>query len=294
MINSYYKINFLFWNYNLGNGFNLKKLLEEFKIDVLILAENSSLNLKQIFDNDFIAVPLEANNKVHRWIQVFYRNNSQFKISHHTEYTEIEESDKILKDWEQSATKKVNRIQVFRMNGNIEPTFFACVHFPSKLYHDENTHLQCVPAYKDKVLKLTDHAERLFIVGDFNMNPFDLGMVEPAGFFAYNNKELLENDPILKYNDYRIQFYNPCWALLGDFFLDVDLKIKNRTGGTFYYQPKLSRAYQWHLIDQIILRKALINEFSPSELKVIDDRFKLDNSIDHYPLKFSFNLKEKL
>ena len=281
----------------------LKTLIVDKDIDVLILSENKKISDSELTkDTDFISVPLSVNNKKIRWINVYYKKNDNYKITHHTEYTEEEEVESKTGS---TKTKKrqVNRVQIFKISGNIPDTYFACIHFPSKLYHDDITHLQIVQNYINKIHNATTDTDRLFIVGDFNMDPFDYAMVEPKGFNAHNNRELVTTDSQLKFGTHNKLYYNPSWTLLGDFVNKMDYTKNKRTGGSFFYKDKVSRNLYWHLIDQIIMRKSIIDEFISDDLEIIENedlktellkvKTKGENKIDHFPLKFSFNLKTK-
>lgn len=292
------RINFLFWNINNQSASfedDLSELIKSEGVDVLILAENKNIvpsgSLKNL---GYKSVELKLGNKAAKWVQILYKKNEDYEITHHTEYTEVEDDEISGKG------KTVNRIQVFKIKGKVKETYFACIHFPSKLYHDEISHLQIVPFYKEKVETLTLKSDRLFIVGDFNMNPFDLGMVEPSGFYAHNNRNLIESDRHQRHLAMRTLYYNPCWTLLGDYINGNSHSQSNRSGGTFYFEKEKSRKIYWHLIDQIIMRKSLIDEFNSEHLKVLENeelikevkgsKEKNKNKIDHFPLKFSFNL----
>jgi len=210
------KLKFLYWNINNKSSpfeDEVRRLVDDNGIDVLILSENENIPASTVLGNDFNAVDLKLDNGAKKWVQVFYKTSVSYRITHHSEYTELEDEGG-------NGTvfpKKVNRIQVFKISGGVVDTYLACVHFPSKLHHDEITHLQLVPNYKDKVHSLTQNSKRLFIVGDFNMNPFDYGMVEPTGFYAHNHRELVSVETHKRLGDHRTLYYNPSWTLLGDY-----------------------------------------------------------------------------
>lgn len=300
-----FAMKFLYWNINnMPSPFenSLKKLVTDKEIDVLILSENKLLSDEKILkETNFVSVDLKLNNNIWKWINVYYKKNEDYKITHHSEYTEINAEDDETENSFPKRNKQVNRIQVFKISGKIQDTYFACIHFPSKLYHDEITHLQLIPNYKEKIHSLTLNSNRLFIVGDFNMNPFDYGMVEPLGFFAHNNRELVTTETQFKHGKNNIVYYNPSWTLLGDFVNKSEYKQNSRSGGSFFYKEKKSRCLYWYLIDQIIMRKSLIDEFVSEDLEIIEEdtlkdeiikeKKKGDNKIDHFPLKFSFEFK---
>jgi len=230
---------FLYWNINnQPSPFEetLRKLITDNAIDVLVLSENKLIPDDLLLtDTDFLSVPLNQNNKKSKWVKVYYKKNDDYKITHHTEYTELENEDE---ETLPISNKKVNRIQIFKISGNIDDTYFACIHFPSKIYHDEITHLQVVPNYKEKIHSLTQNSKRLFIFGDFNMNPFDVGMVEPLGFFAHNNRELITTETQFKHGRQNILYYNPSWSLLGDYINKMNYEDNKRSGGSFFIGKK--------------------------------------------------------
>ncbi len=195
------------------------------------------------------------------------------------------------------------------MSGTIEDTFFAFIHFPSKLHQDEMSQWQVVEPYKRSIHNLTNN-NRVIIVGDFNMNPFDLGMTEPRGFYAQNNISTTKINAHFAHGISEFMYYNPCWTLLGDFYLGHENKALKRQGGSHYFNKQLARNIKWHILDQIIFRKSLFDEFIKEELKIIETdewvdqltasfekkKKKKENGevvLDHLPLQFAFDVKTK-
>ncbi len=129
------------------------------------------------------------------------------------------------------------------------------------------------------------------------MNPFDLGMVEPLGFYAFNNIELVKDKPKKTILSDVLMFYNPSWSLLGDFISGTSSK---RFGGSHYYNSKDSRNYHWRILDQLIFTKSLYEQFNQETFKLLEsehlckeiNKAKSSDSkaIDHLPLYFSFNI----
>lgn len=314
------ELKFLFWNIGGLSAWNsagrsvpfeeeIKNIVDANNIDVLILSEGSSIKNKNLSTKlGFVSVPLKQKNGNKKWIQVFYRAGNGYKISHKSEYSEVIDKDENVieaiysgKPIDLTSYFEVNRIQLFEITGSINDTLFACIHFPSKLYHDEATHMGIVPVYKSKIHSLAGKNNRLFIVGDFNMNPFDLGMVEPVAFYSHHNKQLVDTDKRWHMAAYQPLYYNPCWTLLGDFQSGNPTTPNSRMGGTLHYEERKSRKLHWYVIDQVIMRKALIDEFNPSYLQVVEKQEYIDEilkpkqkkqpKLDHLPIKFSFTFK---
>jgi hypothetical protein len=129
------------------------------------------------------------------------------------------------------------------------------------------------------------------LVGDFNMNPFDLGVSAAQAFHGMMALALVRNlERKIKGRDYRF-FYNPMWGLFGD-----------RTPGppgTFYLRASKPGSYFWNMYDQIMLRPGLADKLK--DLRIIDHdgvdslltKFKLPKKSvgsDHLPILFTLNL----
>jgi len=189
---------------------------------------------------------------------------------------------------------------LFEIRSQQTTTLFACIHFPSKLYHDEETHSEIVPVYKNKIHALAGRNKRIFVVGDFNMNPFDKGMVQPTCFNSFHNRLLVNKDTMPHIAGAQRLYYNPCWTLMGDFISARTYDDSKRMGGTQHFLEKKSRKFYWYLIDQIIMAKELINDFISESLVIIEEKYFVDEllkpkiknipKLDHLPICFSFNL----
>jgi endonuclease/exonuclease/phosphatase family metal-dependent hydrolase len=197
---------------------------------------------------------------------------------------------------------RITRLVQMKLTVNDKDYLLASVHFPSKIEQDEMSQLQIARSYKAKLLDTVAKNEVLFdnriiVVGDFNMNPFDAGMVEPLGFHALGNRDMA-NPKTQRHYDVTPIFYNPCWALLGDYYPS---HADRRTGGSIYYEGSSSRRLFWHLFDQVIVSREIINLFEASSLALLEVRELHDEMMsgikrkdaeysDHFPLTFSLTL----
>jgi exonuclease III len=154
-----------------------------------------------------------------------------------------------------------------------ESTLVACVHLPSRRggHQDESSQLGLVSRYKGFIAEaagkpLSDFGERIVVVGDFNMNPFDLGMIEPTAFFAINNRKFVRHRrKVAGVNE--LMFYNPCWTLLSD--INQATHPILRVSGSIYYKGTASKKLYWHLFDQVLLSESLIKHFDASALHLV-------------------------
>ncbi|WP_375446294.1 endonuclease/exonuclease/phosphatase family protein [uncultured Fibrella sp.] len=103
--------------------------------------------------------------------------------------------------------------------------------------------------------------DAMIVVGDFNMNPFDAGMVSAAGFHGTMSSELaIEGSRKIQERDYAY-FYNPTWGLFGDLIKEAS--------GTYYYRNAEQVCLQWNMFDQVLIRPGLIPNFVKESLTII-------------------------
>lgn len=137
------------------------------------------------------------------------------------------------------------------------------------------------------------NTENSIVVGDFNMNPFDSGMVSSLSFNAVMCPQIAKKRSRKVLQEERKFYYNPMWHLMGN--------ASNSSKGTFYYSTE-TKSYYWYTYDQVILRPDLIDKFDLNKLKIIDvinkNRLTSKNNIpdkkrisDHLPIKFELKME---
>jgi hypothetical protein len=128
------------------------------------------------------------------------------------------------------------------------------------------------------------------IIGDFNMNPFEKGMVSADGFHSIPCSKVIQTKKgkrTIRDREHTM-FYNPMWNLLGD--------IDNKPG-TYYHSSNSYNVYFWNILDQVIMRPDLIDYFDKYSLKILTNTGEIsliDNNgkpkvSDHLPITFRFN-----
>ncbi|MCK4823091.1 hypothetical protein KA005_45445 [bacterium] len=127
------------------------------------------------------------------------------------------------------------------------------------------------------------------IIGDFNMNPFEKGMVAASAIHSIPcSLTAKERKRVIKGREYSM-FYNPMWNLFGD---------NDNKPGTYYYKKASHLVYFWNIFDQVIIRPELIDKFNSKSLEIISKAGEIslvdENHrpclSDHLPIFFS--LKE--
>lgn len=177
-----------------------------------------------------------------------------------------------------------------------EPILLMAFHIQSKVNWDDNDQFAHSCEIKDKI---TEWEERLncshtILCGDFNMNPFDKGVVSHTGINAVMEREIaMKGCRTIEKKPYRY-FYNPMWGFLGDLG-------KGKVSGTMRYNSSIPTSYHWLLFDQVFLRPELIDIFDDQELDIITQigetnlltpQKKISTKYsDHLPIKFKLKIE---
>jgi exonuclease III len=191
---------------------------------------------------------------------------------------------------------ETSRLTVRRLSlpGVLE-ILLAVVHFPSKSHwSDDSQAMECsrLAGHVQEAEKKAGH-QRTVLVGDFNMNPFETGVVSAAGLHAVMSRTIARRETrIVQQREYSF-FYNPMWSILGD----------GTPGppGTFYYHSGEQTIFFWNMFDQLLVRPALLDRFRIDELAIIDHTgvhsLLTDSGLpnrsagsDHLPILFRLSL----
>jgi exonuclease III len=300
------KLKFLFWNTEKKDSKEnvLNTLFESDNYDVIILGEcPTALSQSFLAEKNFKQVVLNKAEREHFNISFYYKDLPDLSFKHISNINEKEEDEIIIEQNIDSkiilrTIKRIARLNLLELKIREEKYLLACVHFPSKKNQDEISQLQIAFNYKQYIMEFAKEYDfKVIVVGDFNMNPFDAGMVEPRGFYAISFAEMIREKRVFQGSE-EMMFYNPCWWLLGDYHPE---KKEMKTTGTHYYEGAYSKKLYWHLFDQVIISKKLIASFIHTDLDIIHideivdelkekpDR-KTAKFSDHLPISFSLNL----
>ena len=132
---------------------------------------------------------------------------------------------------------------------------------------------------------------RTILVGDLNMNPFDVGVFGAETLNAVSTRDIAQRHKrTFQGADCRF-FYNPMWCFFGD-----------RTSGppgTFFHRSPNSTEHYWNILDQVLLRPTLMDNLvdlkileTDGTLPLVDTngRPSVAEASDHLPLFFRLKL----
>ncbi len=106
-------------------------------------------------------------------------------------------------------------------------------------------------------VKEKEQHNRIIIIGDFNMNPFDKPMNLAMGFNAMMTKTCIRLGT-RTFNEEKFDFYyNPMWSFFGD-------RIDGPSGTT--YNTSSQGMYGWSMFDQVLICHSIVDRFQKVEI----------------------------
>jgi len=145
-----------------------------------------------------------------------------------------------------------------------QDALLVALHLPSKLFLSADEQALLAPRTSQMIERLEKRVGhcRTIVIGDFNMNPFEAGLVSSEGFHATMARSIAAKESRTVMGQARRYFYNPMWSLLGD--------CSPGPPGTYFYSSSSPLAFFWNTFDQVLLRPDLANSFQPGDVRVID------------------------
>ncbi len=171
----------------------------------------------------------------------------------------------------------------------------AVVHQPSKMHWEDEDQL----VESGQLARLIEKAEeqighsRTVLVGDFNMNPFEAGIVSAGALHGVMCRKIAQEKSRTVQRRRYLFFYNPMWGLLGD--------ATPGPPGTYHYKVGKHKVFFWNMFDQVLIRPDLLNRFANTDLEILtsDGHSSLlgktglpdsKEASDHLPLLFRLAL----
>lgn len=272
---------FLFWNIEKKQMcFDvIADLVKDEAFDVIALAEfpkdgnDTLLSKLQLLDSNFELLKTPTTEKV-----VVYYKKSTATVS-----SQFNEGKVAIK----KITSKIGKVIAY----------ISFLHLDSKANFSDENLSERVGAIIESIQnfegKQNDNSFVL-LCGDFNMNPFENGLIKAAGFNAVMERTIAKKGSRkLQGRSYKY-FYNPMWGFLGDLG-------KGDVSGTYYFDHSDHIQYYWNIFDQVLLRPEAIPYFDEDALQIIvkSTNYNLltksgiidkKQYSDHLPITFTLNI----
>lgn len=192
--------------------------------------------------------------------------------------------------------KEDQRFTCIVYNINDEKLMIVGVHLDSPVSYPDATDRYVRAADYSTIIEQMEKTwgiKKTLLIGDFNMNPFDKGMVSELSFKATHCKQTAQTE---KGN--KRYFFNPSWRLFSN-----DLTQENgQPPGTIHYVPhnKDTNVDYWHVFDQVLIRSELISNLSNSfevitkieSINLLNQDMVPDRELysDHLPIKYQIEI----
>jgi exonuclease III len=182
------------------------------------------------------------------------------------------------------------RSSVRRFQIGSQRALLALVHGVDMRNYDAETRQSFAQSLATELrfVKEQQQTNKVVMLGDFNMNPYDKGMTLAAGLNAMMTRDCVAPGVRQHLNEKYEFYYNPMWSLMGD---------HNNDGpsGTAY-DTSNQGSYGWSMLDQVLINHSIVNLFhdveiitKAGEISLMDARGRPDakHVSDHFPILVS-------
>lgn len=269
-------VTFLFWNvFKRPLETRIARIAAAHSVDVLMLAEYETepgalLTALNAAGNSVYNLPFDPSQRI--------------KI-----FTRLPETSLLPQFNDVSGRLTIRRLRL----PATQDVLLGVVHLVSKADFSDEEQGELAGTISADLNRVEDELQsrRTILVGDFNMNPFDKGIISARGFHATMTKRQAgKKERIVQRRKYRY-FYNPMWGHFGD-----------RTAGpagTYYFRSSRLHQYFWNMYDQVLLRPVLMENLMSLEILTSDgvETFMTQDKTprqrggsDHLPILFRLEL----
>ena len=282
-------MNILFWNIQKKYSFfdTIVDIVNEEQIDILLLTEFPYID-SDGHPHDYIPLMCsKLQEEVDSSFEYFVSTKKRVEVFYKNSIVNLSE----MKDMPLISGCKVER------HGGIDKISLVFFHLESKVNYDTDEQAESAEDVREEIESYEKDYQsdlKTIVCGDFNMNPFEKGMVKAKGFHAVmDEKTARRKSRIYKNKKYHF-FYNPMWGFLGDLG-------RGEVSGTYYYGKSSHIMYFWNLYDQVLVRPEALQYFDKESLKIVIKKAGKYNLLsksgllskkysDHLPIKYSINL----
>jgi len=272
------ELNILFWNLNRKElHYPLAVMAKEQRADIIIVAEAENLDTE--------AFLWRLNT-----LKSEYYDANEFSLSERILFFTKFDPSHLQSIREDKTDRYVFRLLTLP---TLKQLIIGGVHLPDQFHYTKSSRKSFATDVKNELERIEEELEikNTFIVGDFNMNPFEDGMFHTDGFNAVSSKSLALKLNRVVFGRKYSYFYNPSWSLMGDLYEEPP--------GTFFYNQSGYDSYSWNVLDQLIMRPSLIENFDNQSYKIITrfaatslltagERPNKNKYSDHLPVRVTF------
>ena len=136
----------------------------------------------------------------------------------------------------------------------------VAVHLPSKLFRTGSGQALAATAFAQRIVQKEAELghQRTIVIGDFNMHPFEEGMVGAQAMHATFCRAVAERERREVDGRPYSFFYSPMWQLMGD--------ESGGVPGTYFRRAASPVEYFWSTFDQVLIRPALLPCFAGASI----------------------------
>lgn len=282
-------MNILFWNIQKKSSFfdTIVDVVNEEQIDILLLTEfpyvDSDGNQK-----DYISsICSKLQTEVDRSYEYFVSTKKRVEVFYRSNIVKLSE----MKDMPLISVCKIENL------GGGDKISMVFLHLESKVNYDTDEQSEAAEDARVEIEKYEREHQtdrKTIVCGDFNMNPFEKGMIKARGFHAVMDEKTAKKKSRKYKNKEYHYFYNPMWGFLGDLG-------RGEVSGTYYFAKSRHILYFWNLYDQVLVRPEALQYFDKSSLKIVTKKTGKYNLLsksgllskeysDHLPIKYTINL----
>lgn len=177
-----------------------------------------------------------------------------------------------------------NRYSIYKIETAVKNYLLAAVHLEDRRNYKTADRIETIKCLIADIAKTEDlfKCSNTIVIGDFNANPYDEELLSKYAFNAVLFKTIIDKSELTNPKTLKQKrFYNPILHYISE---DTEMY------GSFYHENESITPY-WHCLDQVLIRKSLVNAINHVEyLKKINTKDLLKNTIpntkisDHLPL----------
>lgn len=177
------------------------------------------------------------------------------------------------------------RVGFYKVRDDAFELLLVTVHLKDALHNSEMARYSYAQGVSRTICEVEQDVghRRTIVIGDFNMNPFDVGMTAADGFNAVSDRTIARGTSRGMHGVQYPFFYNPSWRLLGD---------EPHPAGSYCWGTNDGTRDYWHLLDQVLIRSDILSTHHLSLAISSEETIRTRNgrpheamASDHFPLR---------